>query len=282
MSSQMACPDGASAECASDMPSASPTTCDVAAVPRNWQPPPGDAHARQPASAASSSVISPCANRAPIVCTRPASSPSAGEQRDAARYEHARQIARRGQRHHHRRQALVARRDAEHAAPRRQRSDQAPEDRRRVVPVRQAVEHRASCPASGRRRGRCTRRQTESRRCSLKSRGRGLHQQPDFPVPRVIPERDRRSVGRADAAVRARGSGTPFRRAARGPSPCPRSASSRTGRQTAAREASPPSTAARRQDRPRAWERSGARRRRNHQRGSVSWWVAAGCPAFEL
>jgi len=27
------------------MPSASPTTCDVAAVPKNWQPPPGDAHA---------------------------------------------------------------------------------------------------------------------------------------------------------------------------------------------------------------------------------------------
>jgi len=31
----------------------------VAAVPRNWQPPPGVAHARQPRSAASSSVISP-------------------------------------------------------------------------------------------------------------------------------------------------------------------------------------------------------------------------------
>ena len=44
---------GASAECGSDRPSASATTCDVAAVPRNWQPPPGEPHARQPSSAAS-------------------------------------------------------------------------------------------------------------------------------------------------------------------------------------------------------------------------------------
>ena len=41
MSVQTACPDGARAECGSETPSASPTTCDVAAVPRNWQPPPG-------------------------------------------------------------------------------------------------------------------------------------------------------------------------------------------------------------------------------------------------
>jgi hypothetical protein len=33
MSSQIGCPDGASAECGSESPSASPTTCDVAAVP---------------------------------------------------------------------------------------------------------------------------------------------------------------------------------------------------------------------------------------------------------
>ena len=35
ISSQMGCPEGARAECVSDSPSASPTTCDVAAVPRN-------------------------------------------------------------------------------------------------------------------------------------------------------------------------------------------------------------------------------------------------------
>ena len=61
MSSQIGSPDGASALCGSVSPNASATTCDVAAVPRNWQPPPGVPHARQPMSAASSTVIRPCA-----------------------------------------------------------------------------------------------------------------------------------------------------------------------------------------------------------------------------
>ena len=78
MSSQIGWPEGASAQCGSESPSASPTTCEVAAVPRNWQPPPGDPQARQPSSAARSSVISPWAKRAPIDWTAPASSPSAG------------------------------------------------------------------------------------------------------------------------------------------------------------------------------------------------------------
>ena len=51
-SSQTGSPDGASALCGSAMPSASATTCDVAAVPRNWHPPPDDPHARQPIVAA--------------------------------------------------------------------------------------------------------------------------------------------------------------------------------------------------------------------------------------
>ena len=76
MSSHTGCPEGASALCSTDSPSASATTCEVAAVPRNWQPPPGDAQARQPISAASSSEIEPCAKRAPRVWTLPASSPS--------------------------------------------------------------------------------------------------------------------------------------------------------------------------------------------------------------
>ncbi len=59
MSSQIGCPDGDSAECATASPSASATTWLVAAVPRNWQPPPGDAQARQLNSAASSIVTSP-------------------------------------------------------------------------------------------------------------------------------------------------------------------------------------------------------------------------------
>jgi hypothetical protein len=51
-------------------------TWDVAAVPRNWQPPPGLPQARQPNSAACCKVNSPWEKRAPIDCTLPASSPS--------------------------------------------------------------------------------------------------------------------------------------------------------------------------------------------------------------
>ena len=61
MSSQIGWPEGASAAWGSVSPSASATTCDVAAVPRNWQPPPGLPQARQPSSAASCSVSSPWA-----------------------------------------------------------------------------------------------------------------------------------------------------------------------------------------------------------------------------
>ena len=49
---QIGYPEGANAECPRDIPRASPTTCDVAAVPRNWQPPPGESQALQPNSAA--------------------------------------------------------------------------------------------------------------------------------------------------------------------------------------------------------------------------------------
>ena len=76
MSSQIGWPDGARAEWGRARPSASPTTWEVAAVPRNWQPPPAEPQARQPMSAARSRVISPCAKRAPMDCTVPASSAS--------------------------------------------------------------------------------------------------------------------------------------------------------------------------------------------------------------
>ena len=58
-SSQIGWPEGTSAAWGKVIPSASATTCEVAAVPRNWQPPPGLAQARQPSSAASSSETSP-------------------------------------------------------------------------------------------------------------------------------------------------------------------------------------------------------------------------------
>ena len=77
-SSQIGCPEGARAEWGKAIPNASATTWDVAAVPRNWQPPPGDPQARHPRAAASWSDNSPWAKRAPMVWTLPASSPSVG------------------------------------------------------------------------------------------------------------------------------------------------------------------------------------------------------------
>ena len=71
-------PLGDSAAWVMASPRASDTTCDVPAVPRNWQPPPGDAHARHPTSWAYWRVTSPCANRAPMDWIMPASSPVLG------------------------------------------------------------------------------------------------------------------------------------------------------------------------------------------------------------
>ncbi len=76
MSSHTGSPEGARAACGRDRPSPSATTWAVAAVPRNWQPPPGLPHARQPMVWACSRLIRPCAKRAPMVCTRPVSSES--------------------------------------------------------------------------------------------------------------------------------------------------------------------------------------------------------------
>ena len=141
-SSQIGWPEGASAVCGSDRPSASPTTCDVAAVPRNWQPPPGLAQARQPTSAAYSSVICCCAKRAPMVCTLPASSPSLGQQRDAAGNQHGGQIAPADAS-----AIIIAGRPLSQVAmpstplPRGQRAHQPAQHHGRIVAVRQRVHH---------------------------------------------------------------------------------------------------------------------------------------------
>ena len=122
-------------------------------------------------------------------------------QRDAAGHEHRGQIVAGRERHHHRGQSLVARRHAEHAAPRRQRSNQPAEDRRRIVPERQAVEHRRRALRSAVARiG--ARRRKRNRAGRLEHTRRRFEQQSDFPVTGVIPERDRRPIGRANAAVR--------------------------------------------------------------------------------
>ena len=111
-------PRAPSAVCGSARPSASATTCAVAAVPRNWQPPPGDAQARQPISAA-------CCQRDPAVREARAHRlrlarvlAVARGQGHAAGHDHRGQVAAGGQRHRHRGQALVARRHAQHRAPR--------------------------------------------------------------------------------------------------------------------------------------------------------------------
>ena len=141
MSSQIGWPLGASAECGSDKPSASATTCDVAAVPRNWQPPPGDRTRRAAGGRGfferDFAVHVASADRLHLsgVFAR------GWRQRHAAGHEHGRQVVHRRQRHHHRRQALVARRHAEHSGPRRQRTNQPSQDDRGVVAIRQAVEH---------------------------------------------------------------------------------------------------------------------------------------------
>src|ERR1035441_10980771 len=57
ISIQMGCPEGESAEWGRDMPRASPTTWLVAAVPRNWQPPPGGAQGREPTPAGDPHVV---------------------------------------------------------------------------------------------------------------------------------------------------------------------------------------------------------------------------------
>ena len=139
-SSQIGWPLGANAECGSASPKRlahdlrrGGRAQELAAAARRGA-------RRAAGAAASSSVISPCAYRAPIVWTLPASSPSIGGSvtPPGTRTQGSR-VSR--QRHHHRRQSLVARRHAQHAAPRRQRADQSPQHGRRIVAIRQAVEH---------------------------------------------------------------------------------------------------------------------------------------------
>ena len=122
-----------------------------------------------------------------------------GQQRDAARHDHAGERLLPRQRHHHRRQTLVAGGHAHHAAAGGQRADQAAEDDRGVVAVGQAVHHagRALRPAIARVADVARERH---RVVAAELLGRGLHQHADLPMADVIAERDRRAVGRADAA----------------------------------------------------------------------------------
>ncbi len=126
----------------------------------------------------------------------------ARRQRHAAGNEHAGQVLRARQGHHHRGQPLVAGGDAEHSLAARQRSDQPPEDDRGIVAIRQAVHHpgrplRAAVARVGNHAGK--RHDVEPPQFL----GRLLHQHADLPVPRVIAQRDRLAIRGAQPALRA-------------------------------------------------------------------------------
>ncbi len=123
-------------------------------------------------------------------------------QRDAAGHHDRGDVVAAGERHQHRGQALVARRDADHRAARRQRSHQPPEHDRGVVAIGQAVHHavRALRAAVARIGDEAGKRDHVRRAQRL---GRGAHEQPDFPVAGVIAEGEGSAVGLANAALRA-------------------------------------------------------------------------------
>ena len=123
-------------------------------------------------------------------------------QGDSAGDEGDGQVPHSGQRHHHRGKTLVARRDAEDSGAAGQRTREAAEDLRGVVAVGKAVEHagRSLCAAvagigaEGREGNRLQPAELFRRR---------LHEQADFPVARVITQRDRLSIRRTHAALGA-------------------------------------------------------------------------------
>ena len=135
-----------------------------------------------------------------MVCTLPASSPSVAGRVTPPGTSAQRQVARARERHHHGGQPLVARRDAQHGLPRRQRADEAPQHDGRVVAVRQAVEHAGRALRAAVARIRCRSPRTARSPAGAQRVRRLLDEEADLPVPRVIAERDGRAVGRAHAA----------------------------------------------------------------------------------
>ena len=200
---QIGCPDGASAACGTVSPSASATTCDVAAVPRNWHPPPGDAHARQPSSAASSSGSLRTRSARRSSGAAPASTPSVGGSvtppgtRTAGRsWQPASAI-------------IIAGRPLSHVAtpitPRAASAANASAAAARS-PRRCGRAGCPSCPCVPCVRpshGSVTKPANGIMRRSAQRLGRGPHQQPDLPVARVVAEREGRAVRLANAALRA-------------------------------------------------------------------------------
>ena len=126
-----------------------------------------------------------------------------GEERDAAGHENGWEIGRAGEGEEHRREALVAGGDAEHAAARGERAYQATKYDGGVVAVGEGVEHAGG--AVGAAVAGIAHVTGERNRAVGGEGARGLlHEQTHFPVAGVVAERNGRAVGRADAALGAK------------------------------------------------------------------------------
>ena len=124
-------------------------------------------------------------------------------ERDAAWDDHAGEIREPAQRHEHRRKALVAGGDPEHAAPQRQRPGEAPQHRGGVVAVGEAVEHpgrslAAAVTGIGAEAGKGDLAEPTQ---FLRSR---CDKEPDLPVAGVIAEGHRPAIGGAHAPLRGK------------------------------------------------------------------------------
>ena len=125
-----------------------------------------------------------------------------GEEGGAAGDQHAGEVGRARERHHHGGKAFVAGGHADDAAAGGQRADLAAEDGGGVIAIRQGIEHagRALGAAIAGIGAVCGKGDGVVGGEFL---GRFLHEQADFPVARVIAQRDGGAVGAADAAVGA-------------------------------------------------------------------------------
>ena len=249
--------------------------------PARWRPCRGTGSRRparrrpgSPARPPPSSVSWPCAKRAPMVCTLPASSPSVGGSvTPPGTSTHGRSCIAASA-------IIIAGRPLSqvatpmHALARRQRADQPAQHhaRRRcdragcpscpVVPCVRPSHGSVQKPANG----------TQPQRAQLLRRR--LHQQADFPVAGVVAQGDGRAVGIADAAGRAEDQELAPAQLGRDSSPCRRPASSRTDRRWALRAAVPRSAADCRRGR-RRWSarRAGRDRSRGGRRERKSWMI---------
>ncbi len=128
--------------------------------------------------------------------------PDGRRQRRPARHQNSRQVVHRGQRNHGGGQPFIAGRYADHRPPRRQGADQAAKHDRRVVAVRQGIEHTVRAL-----RAPVARIADEGRERDPAIAGdllrRRLHLHADLPMPGVVAQRDWASVSGADAALSA-------------------------------------------------------------------------------